>query len=443
MPFLNLHAQKKKIELAFSEQNIFVGDDFVIEAKVTNIQSGIVPSFPELPGFKKTTVSVPYSSTMNRNGVVTGIIKYHQYYKAIKEGVFKVPVFTVKADGASATHGNFTIKVKGLPSGKGESYLLLETSKDEIFVGEPFKLSLSFIYKEKEYKFLRHANDYHEQIAMLKSKLVKPSFWVEEIKVSKDKEYVYTAKGERMIKEVLYQVVLVPQSSESITFDSLNLVMLKAQNTSKGFRWLSTVFSTSIQNMKVKSLPDHPLKGKVPVGVYRLREGIEKVNMLEAENTVYTFEVSGEGNLASLLDPYIVKTDSLLVFKEGDRLEYSNDTGKVAGQKVYQYNLVPDKPGSYELKNYIFFPYFNSVLEKYDTLKSTITLNVVKDSKRQENSKKDVKSNNGELGLSSRKELSKELKSIDEPEKQNFVIILLLLLLMAGLVYTLVKKRGE
>lgn len=443
LSFFGLHAQKKKIELAFSTQDVFLGDDFIIQAELTNIRRGIVPEFPELPGFKKTTVSLVFSSYSNLNGSVRGVTKYQQYYKAVKQGVFRVPVFTIKADGASATHGNFNLTIKGLPEGKGESYLLLETSKDSVYVGEPFKLSLSFIYKEKEYNFLRHSNDFHDKLEQLKKKIIRPSFWIEEIKTSKEKEYIYSGNGERMIREVLYQVVLVPQNSNDIKFDSLNLDLLKKVSTPKGLRWLTTTYGSSSETVIVKELPEHPLRGRVPVGKYRLREGVERVNLPEGENTVYTFEVSGEGNLASLLDPSIVKTDSLLIFKEGDRLEYSNDTGKVSGRKVYQYNLVPDKPGNYEVKNYIFFPYFNSETEKYDTLKSEVRLTVTPNLNRDlvPRNSGEKKNLENDFNIRSENELSEELRSIDQPEKENSAILLLLLFLTAGLVYVLVKKR--
>ena len=441
---LSLQAQKsKKIELASSSTDLFVGDEFVLEATVTNIRSNIQPNFPRINGFKKTSLSVPFRQSSIVNGRYSGIIKYQQRYQALHKGTYYVKPFTIKMDGISTSVRGFKLTVKGLPEGKGASYFLLETSKDEVFVGEPFKLSLSFVYMKEEAQFISHTRDKEVQIDAFKSKLLTPSLWVEEISGRNNLKRIRTPSGQEMIKEVLYQVVLVPQASTDLIFDSLTIVMKKATESSRGgYKMVNTTYSSNSKKVIVMELPEHPLKGKVPVGNYKLREGIEKLDLLEGENVVYTFEVSGAGNLATLLDPQVIKSDTFLVFKEADQLEYSNDTGRVEGRKIYMYNLVPDKAGIYEVKDYVFFPFFNSETGTYDTLKSKVELKVNRDETREVigNSQSEWSGAKDDTKFHSTTSNNK-LVSIDQSEKQNFVIILLLLLFITGLVFMLVKRR--
>ena len=113
------------------------------------------------------------------------------------------------------------------------------------------------------------------------------------------------------------------------------------------------------RTIKVKPLPDHPLKGNVPVGVFSMKEGIDRTEVKTGDNIIYSFEINGTGNLPFLLDPSLKESDSLLVLKESDKLTYSTKSGLPRGKKVYLYNIVPQISGSYKVKDFIHFPYFN------------------------------------------------------------------------------------
>jgi hypothetical protein len=56
----------------------------------------------------------------------------------------------------------------------------------------------------------------------------------------------------------------------------------------------------------------------------------------------------------------------------------------VTGTKSFNYFLIPKEPGKYDLKNYFQWVFFNPDEQKYDTLKSRLTVYVTGESTRNE-----------------------------------------------------------
>ena len=443
-----LRAQKDKdIIINVGDTELSVGEDFVIRIQFKNIEGSF--NLPQLSGFKNKGGNVisRNSSTSIINGSVSksSNVIYEQRYQALNEGVFKLKSFKISVGGVTKVHPEVTIKVKALPKLTSEnlgSYLSLEASESEVYVGEPLKITLSFIYTEEEYQSIRMDNNFHEQIEGLKKEIVDPSFWIEEIEKGTKAKVFQQADGGRVLRDVLYEVVVIPQKEQDISIDSLSMTVLQLLNVNGRQKWYRLPYKSNAIKVSVKPLPEHPLKGKVPIGVFTLREEIGDSEVLEGDNVEYLFQVSGEGNLATLLDPITKSNDSIMVFKEADRLEYSNDTGNVAGSKIFKYNMVPEVAGLYKVKDVIFFPYFNSSTGQYDTLKSRKVIQVNSNPKRKTSHKSMNEVNEDEFELSL-DDLDEELVPIGTTQNLNYGILLVLLLILCALILLLFKKTNR
>jgi hypothetical protein len=57
-------------------------------------------------------------------------------------------------------------------------------------------------------------------------------------------------------------------------------------------------------------------------------------------------------------------------------------SGKVTGSKLFTYFGIPNEPGEYDLSDYISLIYFDPNREIYDTLKSSVILTAIGESKK-------------------------------------------------------------
>src|SRR5690606_2815502 len=90
----------------------------------------------------------------------------------------------------------------------------------------------------------------------------------------------------------------------------------------------------------------------------------------------YTFEISGEGNLAVLNAPEPLPVSGLEFTMPDVQQHIVRQNGRVTGRKSYTYFVTPKKPGNYDLEPVFSFAFFNPTTAKYDTLSSKITLTV-------------------------------------------------------------------
>jgi hypothetical protein len=105
----------------------------------------------------------------------------------------------------------------------------------------------------------------------------------------------------------------------------------------------------------------------------------------------------------------------------------------VLGTKLFSYQLIPKEPGQYPLRDYFQWIFFNPVRARYDTLQSSITLQV------SGKSLQDQVISSGDLGslYNSIPKLSNTLRSGGRSDLIRTVaniLILLMLIATAGLI---------
>ena len=130
-------------------------------------------------------------------------------------------------------------------------------------------------------------------------------------------------------------------------------------------------FYTKPQKVIVRDLPPHPLKEVVSVGNYKLREEISDEYLETGRSFNYSFTVYGEGNISSITRPEPESDNIFEIYPPNIRQNINRGNSRVTGDKSFNYYIIPNEPGEFELSDYFSWIYFNPVLNTYDTLTSS------------------------------------------------------------------------
>jgi hypothetical protein len=133
-------------------------------------------------------------------------------------------------------------------------------------------------------------------------------------------------------------------------------------------------FNTKSGNLGVKPLPEHPLKDKVPVGNFYLREWLTKGETETGVSVSYEFRIIGEGNFATVNFP-TPENDARFDFYPSE-VKNNIKEGSLSGDRAFKYMVFPKDSGKIALDNYFKFIFFNVKKADYDTLSSSVTLSV-------------------------------------------------------------------
>jgi hypothetical protein len=141
-------------------------------------------------------------------------------------------------------------------------------------------------------------------------------------------------------------------------------------------------FKTKPKTVKVKELPPHPLKNRVPVGKYFLSEEISGEELSTGQSFTYNFTVQGEGNISAIDNPTVVESPDFDFYPPNIQQNINRSNNKVRGSKSFNYYAIPNEPGDFDLGDYVSLVYFDPYEEKYDTLKSNFKLVALGESKK-------------------------------------------------------------
>ena len=143
-------------------------------------------------------------------------------------------------------------------------------------------------------------------------------------------------------------------------------------------------FYTKPVTVKVKDLPPHPLRDKVAVGNFRLKEEINKTELTTGQSFNYDFNIYGEGNIAGITPPETTSTDDLELYPPNTQQQINRSGSRVTGTKTFDFYGIPKEPGQYNLGDYFQWVFFNLNKNRYDTLKAHVILNVTGESRKNE-----------------------------------------------------------
>lgn len=406
-------AQNVSVELGPNE--IGSNEQFTITLKVANERLRRYGDFPDIDGFEKAGTSTS-SSTNIVNGQVSSSQSVTQSYLPTREGTFQLPQFSLSVNDTEVSSPGTTITV-GPPKqqnaqnpffsdpfdglfGRGEqpqefldvkedAFLALSTTQDTVYLGEGFTTTLAFYVSEKNQAPLQFY-DIGKQLTDVLKKIRPSSVWEENFNIDNINGQSVTIRGENYTQYRIYQATYYPNNTEPIRFPSVPLTMIKykvAKNPSFFGRRRQEdfkTFNTKPHTVVVKELPPHPLQASVAVGNYQLEESVTDQQLTTGNSFNYTFKVVGEGNINYIEKPTIRPTGAFDFYDPSVEQNINRRNNRVTGHKAFSYYAVPNEPGTYNLRDYFDWVFFNTTTEQYDTLKSEISLQVEGKSRKNE-----------------------------------------------------------
>lgn len=407
----SLFSQVVDITLGASE--IALNQAFQITIKATNTQLKEYTDFPEIEGFQK--IGTSSSSSMNIvNGQMSSTYTITQNYQAIETGTYTLRPFSMTINGKKISSQGKTIKVVAAKQqqqaqrnryrdpfddffGNGqqqqqqfvevndEAFFAVTTTKNEVYVGEGFLLTVAFYVSQRNRAQLSW-HDLHKQLMAIKEKVTPKNCWEENFELNLSHPETVEINGVPHQRYIIYQSVFYPFNNTEIKIPAVSLKMVKykeaqqrsffGQNRQEDFK----TYTSKPQTIKIKNLPPHPLRDKVAVGNYRLKENASKTALETNQSTTYTFSITGEGNINAIQAPDLLENDDLTVFTPNSLQNIQREKGRVTGDKQFVYNIIPNEPGNYALNDYLQWIYFNPNKKQYDTLSPNTILNVTGES---------------------------------------------------------------
>jgi BatD DUF11 like domain len=411
--YLTVFGQETEIILGPDE----IGENqaWTITVTVKNGELKSAENFPDIQGFRKRGTS-KQSQTSIINGQMSSSQSVIMTYTPTQQGTFTLPAFKMKVNDQIVSVNGKKIKV-GAPAQqpqrdpfqgifgrdpfddmfgreatefvdvKEDALLALTTSKDEVYVGEGFNVTLSFLVSEDNRAPMQF-HDLGNQLSGILKKLKPSNCWEENFNIENIEGESIEINGKGYTQYKIYQAIYYPLNTEPIVFPSVGLEMIKykvaknpsffGQNRQENFK----TFYSKAKTIQVKDLPPHPLKSVVGVGNYKLTEKISSPTARAGMSVEYDFMVVGEGNISSIEKPNVL-TDSRFDFYEPNiRQSVNRENSRVTGTKAFSYFVIPKEPGTYDLKDFFQWVFFNPQTKKYDTLRSQLSLNVTGESQR-------------------------------------------------------------
>ncbi|MBX2914324.1 MAG: BatD family protein [Cyclobacteriaceae bacterium] len=396
------------VQITLGPDEIGENQPWTITITVNNDRLKNYENFPEIEGFKKRGTSTQ-SQTSIVNGQVSSSQSIIMTYLPTRQGTFTVPAFKLKVNDQIYSVNGKKIKVgpavQAQPDPfrsffdrdpmqdffgrsetefvdiKEDALLALTTNKDEVYVGEGFNTTLAFLVADNN----RASMQFHNlgpQLAEILKKLRPTNCWEENFNIENvDGEHIeINGKGYTQYK--IYQGTFYPLNTKPVEFPSVGLQMIKfkiaknpsffGQNRQEDFK----TFYSKPKTVKVKELPQHPLRDAVAVGDYRLDEKISTIDLLTGQSAAYEFRIFGEGNISAIEKPIVQKDGAFDFYEPNVKQSINRENNRVAGTKTFSYFIVPKEPGNYNLGQYVQWVYFNTSKKKYDTLRASYMLRV-------------------------------------------------------------------
>jgi hypothetical protein len=466
---LSLFARAQdNIQVTLGPDEIGENQAWTITITVNNDRLKSYENFPDIDGFRKRGTS-NQSQTSIINGQMSSSQSVVMTYTPMKQGTFTVPSFKIKVNDQIISVAGKKVKVGAAVQaqrdpfrsmfdsdptdsffGKGETefvdikedaILALTTSKNEVFTGEGFTATLSFLVADNN----RAPMQFYElgrQLTEILKKLKPADCWEENFNIENIEGEHIEVNGKGYTQYKIYQAAFYPLNTEPVQFPSVGLEMIKykvaknpsffGQNRQEDFK----TFYTQPITVKVKELPPHPLRNAVAVGDYRLDEQLPATSLKTGQSVTYEFRISGEGNVSAIEKPGIINNSNFDVYEPNIRQNIRREGNRVLGTKSFSYFLIPKEPGTFNMGDYFQWVYFKTTTKQYDTLRSKYTIQVEGESqKNQSIESTDLGSFYDRLEAS-----DNELRKTESGDWIKITLNIFILLSLAGAAYLVFRK---
>jgi hypothetical protein len=411
----SLYGQAQNVQILLGPEEIGENQAWTITITVNNDRLRSYDNFPDIEGFHKRGTSSS-SQTSIVNGQMTSSQSIIMTYVPSKQGVVNVPPFKMKVNDQLYNVNGRKVKIgppvqaqqsdpfrsffdrdptedffsRGTPEFvdvKEEAQLALILSSDEVYVGEGFTATLSFLVAENNRAPMQF-HDLGNQLTEILKKIKPANCWEENFNIESIEGEPININGKNYTQYKVYQAAFYPLNNQPVTFPSVGLEMIKfkvaknptffGQNRQEDFK----TFYSKPRTVRVKELPPHPLRNQVAVGVYQLQEKIASNQLETGQSVLYDFSIFGEGNISAIEKPKIENNSSFDFYEPNVKQSINRDNGRVTGTKSFSYFMIPKEPGTFAMKDYFKWVFFNPKTKKYDTLQSQQVITVIGESQK-------------------------------------------------------------
>lgn len=382
--------------IELSQTDFSIERPFTISVILPNSATRPAIDFPEITGLSKRgkTASVT-TSEINGKNVVSQVIT--QNYVAPSPGAYRLAPFTLTIGGIVVSTAGAVLTVRpsapkpGAPvsntvalaaAEKGGAFLSLTASRPIVYAGQGLLLKLAF-YVAETYPYELRFDQVDQQLQVITKQIRPVGAWEENAGITELKPKPVTINGRAFREFVMYRSTFFPLNSQPIRLPAVILTMLRAKPLSTTLTTPASAtvtepvsFTSYPVSVTVKPLPARAGMGVVPVGVFRLIEGLSRSQLAPGQSTGYEFRIEGEGNIPALPAPLVLSNTDFDVFPPEIRQTVNRTNGPVTGQKTFRYFIVPKQNGQFSLGNTFQWVYFNPQTAQYDTLRSRLSVRV-------------------------------------------------------------------
>jgi hypothetical protein len=461
----------QEVSIQLGENQIAQNEPFTITLSIENGEIESYSAFPDIDGFDRAGTSTS-SATQIVNGRRSQQISIIQSYMPRQQGNFRLKPFRIKVNGEYVESDGTTINVapprqqySGNKQNRPRSlfddlfgiddveedveyverpdraFLGLTVDKQEVYIGEGFTLTLAFYIPETDPQVFEFY-DLNNQLTKIIQQLKPQDSWEENFQIYQIKANNVEIKGERYNQYKLYQARYYPLNTKTVEFPAVDLQMIKYKlakrrtffgpDRQEGFK---TFYSDALK-VKVKALPEHPLKEQVAVGDYQLKETVSNKKVETGESFSYSFSVVGQGNIAAISPPQVKQDRNLTVYEPNETVNTRKTGNTVIGVKQFNYYAVPNEPGNYNLGKRFQWVFFNPRTARYDTLRSAVTVEAVGRSRKNES----IMAADPGSFYEKMSGASNNLASFEEDSSLRWLVNGLIFLMFAAVVVLLIRK---
>lgn len=373
----NFALAQEDVKIELSKKNILLDENFTIKVIIRNTDKSDISTFPEFPNFTKGAKQKVFS----KNPLGYTIT---QIYTPTKEGNFKIPSFTLTVNNKNYTNESINLIVNSAEDNSEETnetispekvrnnaFLAMNVSKNKVYVGEGFRISLAFYVSESNTIKMDFADDLNAQVDAIAKKIKSPDCLEQRMLISDLKGVPTLINGKKYLSYQFFEAIYFPLNNKSINIPSVELRMVQTIKNEKE----NIIFIDIPQSISVLDLPDHPLKDKVSAGNFSMVEQIETRKINTGKSFSYSFKILGDGNF-STVNVTSPTDDSFFDFYPPE-IKENHPNGQPSREKLFRYRILPKDSGQYQFDKYFFWVFFNTKKEQYDTLKSALKLKVL------------------------------------------------------------------
>lgn len=413
--FNALEAATGDVRIATGKSRIALNQAFTIKIIVENEYIKSYSDFPNISGFQKRGTSSS-TNTSIVNGKMSVETSITQTYVPTAEGEFELNDFQMTVNGKKVM-GKGTQIIVGPPVQvnrrrdpfawdpfdeffgdgrkeieyvdiKADAFFAITTDKNEVYRGEGFNLTIAFYVAEKNRAQMRFPGDIGNQLNEIVKKIKPSNVWEENFGISEIVRKPVTLNGKNYDQYILFQSSYFPLNEDDIEIPSatLRLIKYKEAKTRSFFgsprQEDDAVFKSKTQKIKVKPLPEHPLKEVVSVGQFKMDEGINGRDLKTGNSFNYSFKILGEGNIAGIQNLPAPQDENFDFYSPNIAQNIRRANNTVRGFKEFNFYAIPKEPGSYNLGDYFQWVFFDPQRRVYDTLRSDIVVEITGESQK-------------------------------------------------------------